>query len=87
MTKLKIFSHRLMLLLGTNSAVSVATHYWLDDQGIESRWGARFFANRLDRPWGPPSLLYKDTGSFPGAKLPGRGVDHPPHLAPRLKKE
>jgi hypothetical protein len=25
--------------------------------------------------------------SFPGAKRPGRGVDHPPHLAPRLKKE
>ena len=27
------------------------------------------------------------TGSFPGVKRPGRGVDHPPHLAPRLKKE
>jgi len=27
------------------------------------------------------------TGSFPGVKWPGRGVDHPPHLAPRLKKE
>jgi len=27
-----------------------------------------------------------DTGSFPGVKQPGRGVDHPPHLAPKLKK-
>jgi len=27
------------------------------------------------------------TGSFPGVKRPGRGVDHPPHLAPRSKKE
>jgi len=27
------------------------------------------------------------TGSFPGVKRPRRGVDHPPHLAPRLKKE
>ena len=26
------------------------------------------------------------TGSFPGIKRPGRGVDHPPKLAPRLKK-
>jgi len=26
------------------------------------------------------------TGSFPEVKLPGRGVDHPPHLAPKLKK-
>jgi len=27
------------------------------------------------------------TGSFPGVKRPGRGVDHPPHLEQRLKKE
>jgi len=27
------------------------------------------------------------TGSLPGVKRPGRGVDHRPHLAPRLKKE
>ena len=27
------------------------------------------------------------TRSFLGVKRPGRGIDHPPHLAPRLKKE
>ena len=27
------------------------------------------------------------TGSFPAVKQPGRGVEHPPHLAPSLKKE
>jgi len=27
------------------------------------------------------------TGSIPGVKRPGRDVDHPPHLAPRLRKE
>jgi len=26
------------------------------------------------------------TGVFPGVKRMRRGVDHPPHLAPRLKK-
>ena len=26
-------------------------------------------------------------GSFPEVKRPGRGVDHPSHLAPRLKEE
>ena len=26
-------------------------------------------------------------GSFPDVKRPRRGVDHPPHLVPRLKKE
>jgi hypothetical protein len=28
-----------------------------------------------------------DTGSFPGVKRPGRGVNNPPHLARMLKKE
>jgi hypothetical protein len=27
------------------------------------------------------------TGSFQAVKRPGRGVDRPPHLAPRLSKE
>jgi hypothetical protein len=27
------------------------------------------------------------TGSFPGVKRPGLGVDHPPHLAPRLQRK
>jgi len=34
-----------------------------------------------------PASCTMDTGSFPGVKRLGRGVDHPPHLAPRLKKE
>jgi hypothetical protein len=27
------------------------------------------------------------TGFFPAVKRPGHGVDNPPHLAPKLKKE
>ena len=34
-----------------------------------------------------PASYTMGTGSFPGVKRPGRDVDHPPHLAPRLKKE
>jgi len=30
-----------------------------------------------DRPWAPPSLLYMGTGSFPGVKRLGRGLDNP----------
>jgi hypothetical protein len=46
------------------------------------------FRIRPDRPWGPPSLLYNDNRvSFTWEIRPGRGVDHPPYLAPRLKKE
>ena len=46
------------------------------------------FVIRPDRSWSPSSFLYNGcTGSFPGVRRPGRGVDHPPHLSPRLKKE
>jgi hypothetical protein len=35
-----------------------------------------------------PASCTTGTGFFPGGKKrPGRGVDHPPYLAPRLKKE
>ena len=50
--------------------------------------GGEIFRTRPDRPLGPPSLLYNgQRDSFPRVKRPGRGVDHSPHLAPRLKKE
>jgi len=34
-----------------------------------------------------PDAYTMGTGSFPGVKWPGRGVDYIPHLQPRLKKE
>jgi hypothetical protein len=54
----------------------------------ESKSGrGEIFCTRPERPWGPPSLLHNGYQvSFPGVKRQGRGVDHPPHLAPRLKK-
>jgi len=51
------------------------------------RWGARFSASVQTCPEAHPAFYTMGTGSFLGAKRPGRGVDHPPHLAPRLKKE
>jgi hypothetical protein len=33
--------------------------------------------SRPDLSWGPSSLLYNGTGSFPRVKQPGPGVDHP----------
>jgi hypothetical protein len=59
----------------------------VDGPGIESRWGRGFFPILTDWPWGPPSPLYNGYLIFPGNKVAGRGVKHPPHLAPRLKKE
>jgi len=49
--------------------------------------GARFSAHFQTVPGAHPDSYTMDTGYFLGAKLPGHGVDHPPHLAPRLKEE
>jgi hypothetical protein len=45
------------LSCGSGSLVCIETEYGLDGPGIESPWGAGFFA-RADRPWGSPILLY-----------------------------
>jgi hypothetical protein len=50
--------------------------------------GGKIFRTRPDRPWVPPSPLYNGHRvSLPGVKRRERGVDHPPHLATRSKKE
>jgi hypothetical protein len=78
------FISLLPIMVGRGSSVGIATRYGLEGPGIES--GRReIFRTRPDRPWGPPSLLYNGYRSFQGVKRPGRD-DHPPHLAPRLKK-
>jgi len=75
----------LKLNMDRDSSVSIATRYGLDDPGIESRWG-EIFRIRPDRAWGATQPLYNGYRIFQGLKRPGRGVDHPPHLAPRLRK-
>jgi hypothetical protein len=49
--------------------------------------GGEFSSPVQTEPGAYPASYKMGTGSFPGVKWPGRGVDHPPHLAPRLKKE
>ena len=48
---------------------------------------ARFSAPIQTGPGAHPASYTMGTGSFPGVKRPGRGVDHPLHLAQRLKEE
>jgi hypothetical protein len=69
-----------------DSVVGIATRYGLDSPG-SNPGGGEIFRTRPDRPWGPPSLLYNGYRvSFPGVKLPGRGVDHPPSSSARVKE-
>ena len=70
--------------MGRDSSVGIATWYRLDVAGIESRWGPRFSTTVQINPGFHPASGTMGAGSFPGIKQPGFGVDHPPHLAPRL---
>ena len=71
---------------GPDSAVSIVTRYGLDDGG-SNPGGDEIFHTLPDRPCDPSSIPYNGYWvSFPGVKRPGRDVEHPPHLALRLKK-
>ena len=68
-------------------AVGIAIRYGLDGPGIEFQWEARFSATVQTGPGAHLAYYTTGTGSFQGVKRPGCGVDHPPHLTPRSKKE
>jgi len=48
---------------------------------------ARFSAPVQTGPGTHPASYTMGTRSLPGVKQPGHGVDHPPPLAPWIKKE
>jgi len=73
--------------LGRDSSIGIATCCGLGCTGIKSRWGAIFSAPVKTGPGSHPASYTMGTRSLPGVKQPGCGVDHPTHLAPRLKKE
>jgi hypothetical protein len=72
---------------GQDSSVGIATGCGLDGLGIESQWGARFFAHVQTGPGTHPASCTVGTGSFPGFKRLGRGADHPPPSSARVKEE
>jgi hypothetical protein len=66
------------LLNGRDSSVGIATRHGLDDPGIEYRLGPSVSAPVQSGLGAHPTSYTMGTGSFPGIKRPGRGVDHPP---------
>jgi hypothetical protein len=62
----------ILRIVGRDSSVGIATRYGLDGPGIESRWGARFFAPVQTGPGAHPASYTMRTGSFSG--LRGRVV-------------
>jgi hypothetical protein len=73
--------------VGHDSSVGIATSYGLDDPGIELiPVGSRFSAPVQTGPGAHPASCTVGTGSFPGVKRPGRGVDHPPSSSAEVKE-
>ena len=70
-----------------DSSVSIATELLAGRSGDGIPVGARFSSPVQTGSEACPASCTMGTGSFSGVKRPGRGVDHAPHLAPRLKKE
>ena len=60
---------------------------WSGDRTSVGGGGASFFISVHIGPGAHPASYTMGTGPFPGVKRPGRGVDHPPQLAPKLKNE
>ena len=74
---------------GSSSSIGSVYHSSYSDLQRAGRFRDRIHVGdenlltRPDRSWGPPSLSLV---SFLRVKWPVLGVDHPPHLASRLKK-
>ena len=63
---------------GRDSAVGITTALQAERSGDRIPVGARFPAPVQTGPGAHPASYTMGTGSFPGVKRPGRGVDHPP---------
>ena len=67
---------------------SVGNHLRAAESGDRIPVGARFSAPVLSGPGAHLASHKMGTGYLPrGVKRQGRGVNHPPYLAPRLEKE
>jgi len=75
-----------IITVGRDRSVGIATRCGLGGLGIESRRGAKFYAPVQTGPGAHPASCTMGAGYFRGIKGPGLGVDHPPHLKPKLEK-
>ena len=64
-----------------DSSVGIATRYGLDGPVIEWRWGRDFPHPSRPALGSHPTFYTMGTGSFPGVKRPGPGVDPTPSSA------
>jgi hypothetical protein len=72
--------------VGRDSVVCIATCHGLDGLGIESQWGARFYAP-VRTSLGPNQPLVQwAPGLFSRGKVARRGIDHPSQSSAEVKE-
>jgi len=76
----------MLIILGRDSVVDIATHYRLDGAGIISQW-RRDFSHPFGPFWDPPSLQYYGYRVFLKGNAARAWRQPQPHLPPRLRKE
>ena len=59
---------------------------WSGRRGIESRWEVRFSTTVQTGSEAHPASYTMGTGTFPGIKRPGSGVDHPLPCSAEVKE-
>jgi hypothetical protein len=72
--------------VGQDNSVGIVTRYGMDGQGIESQCGTKFSAPVQTGPGAHTASYTMGTGSFPGVKRPGLGVDHLPPSSAEVKE-
>ena len=63
------FFKSIILSVGRDSSVGIATRYGLEGPGIESRWGGGGEIFRIRPDLGQPGLPYNGYRVFPGGKV------------------
>ena len=83
-SRCEIFTSALRYNVGRGTSVGIATCYGLDGLGLNPGGGEIF--TPMQTCSGTHSASYAvGTGSFPGVKRPGRGVDYPPLSTAEVK--
>ena len=86
--KAPVFTYALLCICEPRQRSRYSNSLRAGRSGARISVGTIFSAPVQTGPGGPPSLLYNGCRVFlPGVKQPGRGVYHPPYLAPKVKKE
>jgi hypothetical protein len=76
----------IIIIMGRDSAVGIATRYGAGRSGDRIPVRAKFSASFQTGPGAHPGSYTMGTGSFPGVKRQGRGVDHQPTSSAEVKE-